>query len=67
MFFSDLISLTIITSGKLIGYEKVGDLLCRYVYLFFIFANYNYYLNKVFIIDVFLTGNRSTPLGSSEI
>ena len=34
-FFSDLVSLTIITCGKLIGYEKTKDLLHKYVSLFF--------------------------------
>ena len=34
MFFSDLVSLAIISCGKLIGYEKVRDLLHKYVYLF---------------------------------
>ena len=61
-FFSDLVSLSIITRGKLIGYEKARDLLHKYVSLFF-FANYNYYLKRVFIIDVFLTVNRCTPFG----
>ena len=32
-YFSDLVSLTIITCGKLIGYEKVRDLLHTYVSL----------------------------------
>ena len=35
MFLSDLVLLTIITYGKLIGYEKARDLLYKYVYLLF--------------------------------
>ena len=33
VYFSDLVSLTIITDRKLIGYEKARDLLHKYVYL----------------------------------
>ena len=76
-FFSDLVSLT---CGKLIGYEKARELLHKYVSLFF-FANYNIIIEKnknrlsprvicdisIYIIEVLLTGNPSTPLGSSEI
>ena len=35
MLFSDLVLLTIIICGKLIGYEKARDLLHKYVYLLF--------------------------------
>ena len=31
MLFSDLVSLTVITCGKLIGYEKARDLLHKYI------------------------------------
>ena len=36
MFFSDLVSLTVIRCGKLIGYKKARYLLHKYVSLFFL-------------------------------